>query len=195
MVKLPRPGRVKTRLARALGTTGAAWWYRHQVSTLTRRLQDPRWRLVLAVSPDHEGLKSRVWPSHIDRIPQRGGDLGARMACALSLSGPGPVCVIGSDIPRIRPSHIARAFGMLGRFEAVLGPAPDGGYWLVGLKRTRPVPPGLFADVRWSTQHALSDTLATMANLRVGFADTLQDVDDLSDLRMTAQNPRATSGA
>jgi glycosyltransferase A (GT-A) superfamily protein (DUF2064 family) len=60
MVKAPRPGRVKTRLGRGIGMGAAAWWYRHQTRTLIRRLRDPRWQIVLAVSPDREGLASRV---------------------------------------------------------------------------------------------------------------------------------------
>ena len=74
MLKEPRPGRVKTRLGRDIGMIGAAWWFRHQVAGLLRRLDDPRWHLVLAVAPDHAGLTSRVWPAHLPRIPQGPGD-------------------------------------------------------------------------------------------------------------------------
>ena len=70
MVKEPHPGRVKTRLGRDLGMVGAAWWFRHQTAKLLRRLRDPRWDLVLAVSPDAEGLASRVWPADLPRFAQ-----------------------------------------------------------------------------------------------------------------------------
>ena len=63
MLKVPRPGRVKTRLGRDIGMTAAAWWFRHQTARLLRELRDPRWRLVLAVSPDREGGASRAWPA------------------------------------------------------------------------------------------------------------------------------------
>ena len=63
MVKEPRPGRVKTRLAAGIGRVPAAWWYRHQTARLLRRLRDPGWDLVLAVSPDIEGMTSRIWPA------------------------------------------------------------------------------------------------------------------------------------
>ena len=190
MLKEPRPGRVKTRLGRDIGMTAAAWWFRHQTRHLIRRVQDPRWRLVLAVSPDREGLESRVWPGHLPRIPQGRGDLGDRMARALARRG--PVCVIGADIPGIERHHIARAFRALGRAEAVFGPAPDGGYWLIGLKNMRPPPVGLFHGVRWSTHHALADTKATLRGLRIADVDALQDVDRLHDLRMTRRGPRVT---
>ena len=182
MVKEPRPGRVKTRLGREIGLVPAAWWFRHQTRALIRRLQDPRWALVLAVSPDREGLQSRVWPEGIARWPQGRGDLGARMRRMLRRAG-GPVCLIGADVPGVERRHIAEAFQQLGAHDAVFGPSPDGGYWLVGLRRADPFPPRLFRHVRWSSAHALGDTLAGIPDLRVGFAATLQDVDTADDLR------------
>ncbi|MFT4960693.1 MAG: rSAM/selenodomain-associated transferase 1 [Paracoccaceae bacterium] len=182
MVKAPRPGRVKTRLGRGIGMGAAAWWYRHQTRTLIRRLRDPRWQIVLAVSPDREGLASRVWPSDLARIPQGPGDLGDRMLRLISAAQKGPVCLIGSDIPEIRRTHIARAFAALGQHDAVFGPAPDGGFWLTGLKHSNQVPRRLFKDVRWSTEHALADSIATISDLRVALVDVLNDVDTVDDL-------------
>lgn len=195
MLKEPRPGRVKTRLGREIGMVTAAWWFRHQTQALIRRMEDPRWQVVLAVTPDREGLTSRVWPAHLPRMAQGQGDLGRRMTRALTQQRPGPVCVIGADIPGIGRHHIARAFRALGRAEVVFGPAPDGGYWLVGLKNMRPAPAMLFRGVRWSTPYALADTRASVAGLRVVNIDLLRDVDTVQDLRMTRAGARATSGA
>ncbi len=182
MVKEPRPGRVKTRLARDIGSVAAAWWFRHQSLALLRRLRDPRWRLVLAVSPDAEGAASRVWPRGPARVPQGRGDLGDRMGRLLRGLPPGPACIVGADVPGVGRAHVAQAFRALGRAEAVLGPATDGGYWLVGLRRTAAVPAGLFRGVRWSTEHAMADTEASMAGLRVAHVATLSDVDTAADL-------------
>lgn len=182
MIKEPRPGRVKTRLGRSMGMTAAAWWFRHQTRRLIVRLQDPRWNLVLAVSPDCEGLQSRVWPAHLPRVAQGRGNLGDRMARVFGALPPGPVCIVGADIPGITAAHIARAFACLGQKEAVFGPAPDGGYWLIGLRRTRAQSPDMFADVRWSTEHALADTEKTLAGLTIGHVSVLRDVDEASDL-------------
>ncbi|WP_172298585.1 TIGR04282 family arsenosugar biosynthesis glycosyltransferase [Pseudoruegeria sp. HB172150] len=182
MVKEPRPGRVKTRLGRGIGMVAAAWWFRRQSLSLIRRLQDPRWRLVLAVSPDAEGMASRVWPAHLPRVPQGAGDLGDRMARLLRSMPPGPVAVIGADIPGITTAHIAGAFRLIQRHDAVFGPAEDGGYWLVGLKRTAAVPAGIFGDVRWSTEHALADSVASLEGIRIGYAAVLRDVDEAADL-------------
>lgn len=186
MLKEPRAGRVKTRLGKDIGMTAAAWWFRHQVKRLLRRIEDPRWDVVLAVAPDRAGLLSRVWPSHLPRIPQGHGDLGDRMARAMYSIPIGPVCVIGADIPGVGPKQIARAFAALGASDAVFGPAPDGGYWLIGLRKTHPLPPTIFQDVRWSTEHALADTRASLGGLSVALIDELQDVDTIDDLTMTS---------
>ncbi len=187
MVKDPRPGRVKTRLAHDIGTVPAAWWMRHQTRALLRRLEDPRWRLVLAVSPDRAGRLSRVWPAHLPRWPQGGGDLGDRMGRVLRAGG--RVLVVGADIPGLDRAHIAAACAALGRAEAVVGPAPDGGYWLIGLAGRRPPPPGIFAGVRWSTGHALTDTLRTLSGRRVAQVATLADVDEAADLVTVPRAP------
>lgn len=183
MLKEPHPGRVKTRLGRDIGMVSAAWWFRHQTARLLRRLRDPRWRLVLAVSPDAKGLQSRVWPGDLPRLPQGGGDLGDRMARVSRSLPPGPVCIIGGDIPGIGRPHIARAFAALGDHDAVFGPAPDGGFWLVGLGRTAAVPASLFDAVRWSSEHALADSIATLPGKRVALVDELADVDTAADLQ------------
>ncbi|MEM9044162.1 MAG: TIGR04282 family arsenosugar biosynthesis glycosyltransferase [Pseudomonadota bacterium] len=183
-IKEPRPGRVKTRLGREIGMTKAAWWFRHQTRQLITRLgADRRWQTILAVSPDREGLESRIWPAHLPRWPQGHGDLGDRMGRALRQMPPGPVLIIGADIPGISPAHIARAFGHLGSNDAVFGPAPDGGYWAIGMRRGgQAIPSTLFEGVRWSSIHTLADTIATLPDLRIAYTDTLADVDEAKDL-------------
>ena len=184
MLKEPCPGRVKTRLGRDIGMTAAAWWFRHQTARLLRRVgSDPRWTTIAAVSPD-KAIASRFWPAQLDRMPQGSGDLGARMARVFREAPPGPVLIIGADIPDITPDKIEAAFRTLGAHDVVFGPAPDGGYWLVGLRRgSRPVPASIFKDVRWSTQHALTDTIASLGpGLRIATVATLRDVDTARDL-------------
>jgi len=182
MLKEPRAGRVKTRLGREIGMIEAAWWFRHQTARLLRRVEDPRWRLVLAVTPDRAGMASRVWPGHLPRVAQGGGDLGDRMGRLLRAMPPGPVCIIGGDIPGVRKAHLAKAFSMLGQNDAVFGPAEDGGFWLVGMKRVARPPAGVFRGVRWSTAAALEDSVASLSGCRVGYCDTLRDVDRAADL-------------
>lgn len=182
MLKQPVAGRVKTRLGRDIGMTTAAWWFRHQSARLISRLEDPRWELRLSVAP-LTALYSRVWPAHIPRDPQRFGNLGARMRHVFDTVPRGPLVLIGADIPNISPQLINGAFETLGHKDCVFGPATDGGFWLVGMRRgAHPLPPRLFEDVRWSSEHALQDTLARLGDSSVGYVDTLRDVDTVADL-------------
>lgn len=189
MVKVPRPGRVKTRLGREIGMIPAAHWYRRQSLDVIRRLTDPRWDLCLAVSPDHDGLTSRAWPPRPPRVPQGRGDLGRRMIRLLR-AAPGPAVLIGSDIPGVQPRHIARAFKTLGRAEIALGPATDGGFWLIGRAACCRLAPTALDKVVWSTPTVLSDTRHALAGRRIGLVDTLADVDSVDDLIRLSRDAR-----
>jgi rSAM/selenodomain-associated transferase 1 len=184
MAKTPNRGVVKRRLAREIGSGAATRFYRNcLLHTVLRLAPDPRWRTVIAFDGGKEGA-SCLAPvlGEIELVPQHRGDLGTRMQCLFDRLPPGPILIVGSDIPSIRPAHIAEAFRLLARADAVLGPAPDGGYWLVGLKRTpRALAP--FAGVRWSGPHAFADTLANLKGRRVALAAKLSDVDAAEDLR------------
>lgn len=182
MVKEPHPGHVKTRLGRDIGLTASAWWFRHQVGTLLRQIEDPRWDIILAVAPDVEGLTSRIWPAHLPRVAQGRGDLGHRMSRLLRGLPNGLVCIIGADIPDITRPRIAEAFNALGNHEAVFGPAPDGGYWLIGMKRARPPRADILTDVRWSSEHALTDSARSLGDVSIAYVATLRDVDTVDDL-------------
>ncbi|MEN8195344.1 MAG: DUF2064 domain-containing protein, partial [Pseudomonadota bacterium] len=87
------------------------------------------------------------------------------------------VVIVGSDIPDVAPAHIDRAFAALGGHDTVFGPAVDGGYWLVGARRRPRTPGDLFSGVRWSTPHALGDTLANLGGASHALVDTLEDID------------------
>jgi rSAM/selenodomain-associated transferase 1 len=177
MAKEPRCGAVKTRLARDIGAVAATRFYRHTLANISARLaRDPRWRMLLAVSPDM-AVGSPVWPCGTTLIPQGSGDLGARMQRVFDWLPPGPAIIVGTDIPEITAEKIAAAFCLLQRHDAVFGPAHDGGYWLAGLKRS----PGvrrIFDHVRWSSAHTLTDTLANLKGACVALTQPLSDVDD-----------------
>jgi rSAM/selenodomain-associated transferase 1 len=177
MAKVPAMGRVKTRLAKSIGAVEAVRFYRHTLAAVVGRVgHDPRWQTSLSIAPDR-GISAPLWPRRVRRQPQGSGDLGRRMQRILDLPRPGPLIIVGTDIPAIQPRHIADAFRRLRRGDAVVGPALDGGYWLIGLKRApRVLRP--FASVRWSTATTLADTVANLAGRRVERAATLGDVDD-----------------
>jgi len=179
MAKAPVAGAVKTRLARALGVANATRFARHATAALLQRLAaDPRWQTILAVTPD-VAMSRRCWPRGVIRVRQGNGGLGCRMQRIMNMLPPGPVAIIGTDVPSVMPAHIALAFRRLGHDQAVFGRALDGGYWLVAMRRRAS---GLkaFANVRWSSEHALADTLAQLRNVTVGFIATLSDVDEAS---------------
>ena len=114
-------------------------------------------------------------------MAQGTGDIGQRMSRAFQNLGRGPIVLIGGDIPGVNPLHIQKAFEELKRSDIVFGPANDGGFWLVGMRQVR-CPQNLFQNVRWSTEFALSDTLANIPEAKVGFVDTMSDVDTAADL-------------
>lgn len=179
-LKAPRLGQVKTRLARAIGAVEATRFHRAMASSLIRRLaRDRRWRTVLCVAP-RSGLRHRDIPGMgLQRVAQGQGNLGRRMARALRRCGIRPAVLVGTDIPGLTPAVIARAFHLLAGHDGVFGPAADGGFWLVGLRGREP----RFAGVRWSTRHALADTLAGLGAARIALLDKLEDIDTPADYR------------
>jgi len=175
--KAPRLGAVKTRLAKGIGMTAAWRFQRDTTKALLSRLRSPRWRIMLSVSPDTFAIRGRFWDTRIPRKPQGAGDIGRRMAQAISSEGAGPVILIGSDIPAIERRHIDDAFRALGPADVVFGPAQDGGFWLVGFKQPKRARRA-FRAVRWSSRHTLADTLAGFPGARIARVATLSDVDD-----------------
>jgi rSAM/selenodomain-associated transferase 1 len=177
--RAPVLGAVKRRLARSIGDAAARRSYVEITRSVLDRLAGwAQWRLALAVTPDRFARRGRFWPDAIGRVPQKGGDLGQRMERALLLAVTRPAIIVGSDVPGIDARHIRAALAALGDHDIVFGPATDGGYWLVGVRHPR-LARGLFRNVRWSSAHALADTLANVARRRrVKLIEPLEDVDD-----------------
>ncbi len=194
-VKAPLAGRVKTRLGEEVGMGRAAALFRILTERTIAEAEKGGWRTILAIDPPCAVAGyDNLWPPHLQRAPQGAGDLGMRMARALEAAPPGPAVVIGADAPGLRARHLRSAFDALAGAEAVFGPAADGGYWLIGLSRRRSseAPQGLFEGVRWSSAHALTDTLRSLpAGYETAFMETLSDIDEVSDLACYAH--RATA--
>jgi len=182
MLKVPVAGRVKTRLAREIGTVAATMLYRTAMRGVIARLaRQPFWRTVLIVDPD-SGVASRMLPMGAERVGQGGGDLGVRMQRPMRGLPPGPVCLIGTDVPDIAVADVRRAFRLLGGHDAVFGPAEDGGFWLVGLRRFPRVIDPYRGRVPWSRSDTLERTLANLSGCRVAFAACHHDIDSAADL-------------
>ncbi|MDP1631142.1 MAG: TIGR04282 family arsenosugar biosynthesis glycosyltransferase [Caulobacter sp.] len=180
VARRPAIGVGKRRLAADVGDVEAWRFQRTCLDLLLASLggRGP-WRTWAAVTPDRQTawLAGRATP-----LPQGGGDLGQRLERLAARFAAGAVVIIGSDTPTVRPADIAAAFRVLRSHDAVVGPAVDGGYWLIGLRR-RAMVRGPFRGVRWSSPETLADTLARLGGLRVASLRTLEDVDDLASLR------------
>jgi rSAM/selenodomain-associated transferase 1 len=185
--RFPEAGAVKTRLIPALGAEGALWV--HKLLT-TRALAAARqWggfsggAVQVWVAGD-DGARMKPLFGEFDYMRQPEGDLGDRMRhafdCAFS-RGYAKAAIVGSDLPLICPQDITDAFAGLDSADVALGPALDGGYWLVALKRPTP---SLFRDIPWSSASVCATTRehAAAAGLTVSLLRTLRDVDTPEDL-------------
>ena len=170
--RAPAIGVGKTRLARDIGAVAAWRVYRTMSTRLLWKLRDPRWRLVLRLEGERPDA---AWP-RLPTEPQGMGDLGVRLTRAIQTAAQGPVAVVGTDAPQVTPARVAGAF----RARNAIGPATDGGFWLLALgpRRARTVS---FEGVRWSSAHTLKDTLRALGPLVL--LETLTDVDDAASLQ------------
>lgn len=185
--RAPAIGVGKSRLARDVGRVEAWRLYRRFLDGLLRRLRDPRWRLVVRVSPDGARL---AFPA---QEAQGEGDLGERLERAIRAHARGPVAVIGADAPDIDRAAVARAFAAARRTGAAIGPAADGGFWILALspRRARSI---RFPGVRWSTVHTATDALEAIGG-EVARLETRIDVDDRASLAAWLNSRRRTPGS
>ena len=186
--RAPRYGAVKTRLARDIGADAALRFYRDTLTGVCRRLAaDARFDLKLAVTPDRA---RGFWPARTQVVDQGSGDLGRRMVRALRAAGPRPVVIVGGDIPALSTNHVRAAFAALGQAPLVLGPATDGGYWLIGARHPLRLRAGVLDGVRWSQPETMQDTIMRLGEVAVLDA-VLDDVDDGAAYRRWLSRSRA----
>lgn len=199
MAKYPAPGRIKTRLTPPLSPEQAARLYEcFLLDTLDLMRQAPEMQRVIAYSPaGSESYFNRLAPD-FELVLQQGPDLGTRLDNALTLYlelGYQRVAIMNSDGPTLPAAYLTLAFKLLaGEAELVLGPATDGGYYLIGLKRPAP---RLLREVQMSTPRVLADTLALAAeeSLTVELLPPWYDVDNGESLARLAAELAATPAA
>ena len=186
--KAPVAGFVKTRLIPALGAEGAADLARRMLRhTLIQALAVGAQAVELCMSPAplEPAWQGVALPQAVERSEQGEGDLGARMNRAVERAlaqQQGPVVLIGTDCPALSTAHIAQACRQLDQHDAVMLPAADGGYVLLGLQQSRPQ---LFTAMAWSTPAVAPETLRRMASLGLDVwqGEELNDIDVPSDLK------------
>lgn len=184
--KYPEPGAVKTRLARGLGAQKACALYRAFVRDVLEALENAGAEIRLFADPNRRLDEYLAWLEKKYEIRrQRGQDLGQRMANAFAQTfreGRGRALLVGTDIPQLPPWYARAAWRELEDKDMVLGPALDGGYYLMGLRR-QAFDPGLFRGVSWSTRHVLRQTLDRLRRgRRHVLLPRLRDCDTSEDL-------------
>ncbi len=185
-VKRPRAGEVKTRLATAVGADVAAAFYRVLAGEEIRRTTPAfgEYQRLIFFSPDEAEAEIAAWLPSETLLPQRGAELGARMAQASAEAfarGARRVAIIGTDVPWLSRESVLEAFAALDRSDLVLGPCHDGGYYLLATARPRPE---LFEGIAWGSASVLAATLhkAEALDLRVRQLASLPDIDTLEDV-------------
>lgn len=190
LVKAPAPGRVKTRLAAEIGPRRAAELYRHLGALVVEACISSAYATVVWFSPASARRQVAAWlkSSRVAAFrAQPRGDLGTRLVAALRRhfrDGARRVILIGSDCLGVDAKLVTRALAALDARDLVLGPAADGGYYLIGLRAPAPE---LFRGIAWSTGAVLEQTLARARQLGLhpALLPTLRDVDTASDAYAT----------
>jgi hypothetical protein len=196
--KEPAPGQVKTRLCPPLSPEAAARLYGQFLRDVLQEMATlPATNLTVAYAPASARpfFQKLVIPeTHL--VAQTGDDLGERLRQAFAwgfAQGAPAVLIRNSDSPDLPGSVIMEAKEVLGRgqAQAVLGPCPDGGYYLVGLKSPQPE---LFREIAWSGPTVLADTLARAhgLGLTVHLLPSWPDIDTVEDLRAFVKTPKAS---
>jgi rSAM/selenodomain-associated transferase 1 len=200
MMKAPRAGEVKTRLAAELGEERALKIYQrlveHVVSSVFR--DGAKWRAVIAYTPESEGDAVRAWlapilPADTLFIPQASGDLGEKLYDVFLRGfqgGASSVLAIGADCPEIAPGDIEAALASLSSSRVVMGPTLDGGYWIIGM---RSLFTQLFEGMPWSTPDLADATRRRAAELNLTLAEaaTKRDIDKADDMATLPEEIRA----
>lgn len=198
MVRVPVPGRVKTRLAVGMGAQGACWLYQAMVADILANIRSAGMPIHLFYDGSEAGDLPQAWRDGAVRVrPQRGNDIGERMAAAFAdcfADNIEQVVLVGSDIPDLDAGIIRAAGEALTAHDAALAPAVDGGYGLIALKRDG-YRPELFAGIPWSTDRVLPVTLQRFEDcrLQVCLLPLLRDIDTLDDLLAYRRNPCAAA--
>ena len=177
-LKVPALGKVKTRLAKTMGDEGALMAYADLVKFLLNRLEGSRIH-IHHTSPDPSPMVEWLGEKYVYSL-QDGLGLGERLPHAMELEfaeGADKLIFIGGDCPFIDQARIESAFAALDDCEVVIGPATDGGYYLIGLKALHS---GLFEDVAWGTKAVFKRTLKICRKLGLS-CSTLPEESDVDD--------------
>ncbi len=193
-LKYPEPGLVKTRLARDIGDHAACDVYRTMAEKIFANTSPDAgsYERMIFYSPASSAQKVTSWLPGVRVVPQRGSDIGEIMDnafCDMFEAGAGKAVVTGVDIPGLNSHIISLAFQELGYADVVVGPATDGGYYLIGMRSRLP---DIFRGISWSSSKVFRETMLVIRSrkLTVRTVAAMSDVDTLEDLRrLSALHP------
>lgn len=180
-----QPGKVKTRLARSIGEAAAADVYRLMLEVVVDELRDTLDSRTIVFAPRGQrqafaDLAGQDWRLE----PQSDGDLGRRLSefvgVALARNEDQRVVLVGSDSPELTGRLVCRAIGLLDQYPVVLGPADDGGYYLIAMRHRQPV----FQDIPWSTPQVFDATIERLSHFDIPWVQLplCHDIDTVSNL-------------
>jgi hypothetical protein len=187
-IKYPEKGRVKTRLAQRIGAEKAINLYKIFVSEIIENLKVVKADLNICFTPKGSKCKLKEWLGEdYSYSLQRGKDLGERMENSfrrLFAKGYKKVVLVGSDIPDLDYNIVNKALSSLSKYDAVIGPSFDGGYYLIGFKNNTFLPEA-FRNIRWSSDSVFNNTMRILKEnrRRVKLMDKKRDIDTIHDLK------------
>jgi hypothetical protein len=202
MLRSPRPGMVKTRLARDVGGEATLALYKAFVLDMLEALRGCGADVAVWVEPGGEVDAVREWLDGVADtvreqsggsmvyLPQPDGDLGEKMDYAFRWAfgrGYAAAAALGSDMPQLSPKMARSLARLLNSEPALIGPCPDGGYWTIGF-RSQSYLPEVFANMPWSTPELFTRTMAVVEGLQPAVLPELADTDTLDDLLRLALN-------
>ncbi|NDV25093.1 TIGR04282 family arsenosugar biosynthesis glycosyltransferase [Desulfovibrio sp. JC010] len=193
-VKFPEPGKVKTRLGKDIGYEKAAELYTAFVEDMLDNLDQAGLYPVIAYDPFQPLDKYQEWLGDRTYISQQGADLGQRMFNALqsAFNLNFDSCILtGSDLPDLDPQLILQARQSIQKSPACIGPANDGGYYLVGFQKES-LTDSIFKNMEWSTKRVFGTTISRLEKLEIqpAILPEHQDMDTMEDLERLHNNPR-----
>jgi len=196
-VKYPEKGRVKKRLTKELNAGFVSELYKKFVIDLVSKIEKLKVDFKICFYPTDSKKQFMKWLGEKqDYIPQKGDDLGDRMKYCFNTSfneGFGNCILIGSDIPDLPMDFIKEAFKFLQKNDAVIGPASDGGYYLIGFKKNSFLPE-IFKGITWGSESVYQNTMNIFkkTGIKVEVLQQWYDIDTLSDLKSLHQRNQNT---
>ncbi len=191
-MKYPELGEVKTRLAESIGSDKAAQLYQSFILDLLAKLESTRLPFAICFYPERKKELLMEWLGEgYEYIPQKGADLGERMAVAFLEAfarGHSRVILMGGDFPDLPQAFLEESLGALNTHDAVIGPAMDGGYYVIGFRHETFLGQA-FEGIDWSTEGVFRQTLSILKDHRrqVYVLPVWNDIDTIEDLRQLAE--------